>query len=63
MGADGITNYYAKIREFKGRPEYVGREYKTMNINSNEGTYKFYGLPMLRDKENAEEPDYSDELF
>jgi hypothetical protein len=63
MGADGITDYYAKVREFKGRPELVGKELKTMTINSNEGTHTFWGLPMLRDKENVEEPDYDSELF
>jgi hypothetical protein len=63
MSPDGMTTYVAKIREFKGRPELVGKEFMTMKINSENGTYKYYGLPILRDKENVEDIDYSDELF
>lgn len=63
MGADGITEYFAKIREFKGRPELVGKEFKTMKIDSNTGTVSYWGLPILRDKENVEEPDYDSDLF
>jgi hypothetical protein len=63
MGADGITEYFAKIREFKGRPELVGKEFKTMKIDSNKGTVNYWGLPILRDKENVEEPDYDTDLF
>jgi hypothetical protein len=63
MGADGITEYFAKIREFKGRPELVGKEFKTMKIDSNKGTVNYWGLPILRDKENVEEPDYDADLF
>lgn len=63
MGADGITEYTAKIREFKGRPELLGKIFTTMKVDANEGSVKFYGLPVLRDSENVEEVDYSDELF
>jgi len=63
MGVDGITNYYAKVREFKGRPYLVGKEFKTMKIDSNEGTYTYFGFPQLRDKENVEEVDYDQDLF
>lgn len=63
MGADGITEYTAKIREFKGRPELLGKIFTTMKVDANEGSVNFYGLPILRDKENVEEVDYSDELF
>ena len=60
---DGVRAYYAKIREFKGRPELLGKEYKTLNINATTGEYAFYGLPVLRDKENVEEVDYDADLF
>lgn len=63
MGVDGITEYTARIREFKGRPELLGKTFTTMKVDANEGSVKFYGLPVLRDKENVEEVDYSDELF
>ena len=63
MGADGITEYTAKIREFKGRPELLGKTFTTMKVDAEEGSVNFYGLPVLRDKENVEEVDYSDELF
>lgn len=63
MGADGITEYTAKIREFKGRPELLGKTFTTMKVDAEEGKVQFYGLPVLRDKENVEEVDYSDELF
>jgi hypothetical protein len=63
MGADGLTEYFAKIREFKGRPELVGKEFKTMKIDNNTGIVSYWGLPVLRDKENVEEPDYDADLF
>ena len=63
MGADGITEYTAKIREFKGRPELLGKTFTIMKVDAEEGKVQFYGLPVLRDKENVEEVDYSDELF
>jgi len=58
-----LTEYSARIREFKGRPELIGKTFTTMKVDANEGTAKFYGLPVLRDKENVEEVDYSDDLF
>ena len=63
MGIDGVTTYYAKVREFKGRPEIVGKEFKTMVIDSNDNTHTYYGLPQLRDKEHVEEVDYDQDLF
>ena len=63
MGADGITEYTAKIREFKGRPELLGKTFTTMKVDAEEGKVQFYGLSVLRDRENVEEADYSDELF
>ena len=62
MLGDGIVEYYAKIREFKGRPELVGKEFTTMTVDSNEGTYEYYGLGVLRDKANVEDRE-ADNLF
>jgi hypothetical protein len=41
----------------------VGKEFKTMVIDSNDNTHTYYGLPQLRDKENVEEVDYDQDLF
>ena len=58
---DGISTYYAKVRKHKSRPDLKNQEFVTMKIE--EGKVHFYGLPVLRDKVNVEEVDYSDELF
>jgi len=61
MYPDGNTEYFAKVREFKGRPGLIGKEFKTMRITADK--YTFYGMPLLRDTENVEEADYTEDLF
>jgi hypothetical protein len=34
-----------------------------MKIDNNTGIVSYWGLPVLRDKENVEEPDYDADLF
>jgi hypothetical protein len=63
----GRRLYVAKIDKFKGYPEYENREYLVLDIEA--GIPTFYGLPMLREGPEMEEPvdfdldDYEDEII